>query len=284
MRLFRSTPLVLGLLVIACERGAVPDGQDSVVLPGGDTALSVEPVADGTAGAPRAGATVMVHMGAAEQGFIVAGARSAGVVTLVTRGGQLQRATVAPSGADACSPATVSAEDGAPLLPWSVALGGQGVTPVTVDSLGSLSRADSMALGRAVTRLASQLPGDSVGRFEGRAFNLETLWSMQPEGLPRTVVATLRRQIDQEASPLEERTFVVAEQSVTTGEWTVAYWERSQGLGESVEAREFLAAVVQAGRAAMLVSRDYGDGVALSMLQRRGTEWVLAWTSARRRC
>ena len=64
-----------------------------------------------------------------------------------------------------------------------------------------------------------------------------------PDG-PQVVVATLVRQINQEATPLQERTLLVAERAPSDTTFTTAYSERSYGDEETIESREVLAAVL----------------------------------------
>ena len=102
-------------------------------------------------------------------------------------------------------------------------------------------------------------------------------------------MAALIRRINQEATPLEERTFLVAMSNETAGDsaYATEYTERSSGNEETVESREVVAAVLL-GRSKQLaigLARDFGEDTAYSLLEPGAdNRWKLRWTSPRRRC
>src|SRR5205823_4134546 len=126
---------------------------------------------------------------------------------------------------------------------------------------------------------------DSAGRFTALPFTVRTMWRFEiPQG-PLVLVATLLRQINQEATPLEERTLIVAERAGTAdADFAAAYSERSYGNEETIESRDVLgAALFGANRVPTIVlERDYGDAAAFSFVERgaRGA-WRTRWTSGR---
>jgi hypothetical protein len=114
------------------------------------------------------------------------------------------------------------------------------------------------------------------------------LWRVHlPDG-GVTVVATTRRGINQEASPLEERTFVVAEpDSASSIGYSLVYFERSTGSEETVEARDLLAAVAFPAQALveLVVAHDYGNQTSYSIVERTApSRWVKRWSSRRFSC
>jgi len=158
-----------------------------------------------------------------------------------------------------------------------------------MDSLQSISLADSTSLAASVTRLASALPNDSAGRFNGLPFVVRMMWRFTVPGANEVVIATLARQINQEATPLREHTMLIAERKNTAGDTTLAraYSERSYGDEETIESLDILAAAVigDTRTPAVIVSRDFGDATAYGLLERRADgRWRASWTSARRRC
>jgi hypothetical protein len=142
-----------------------------------------------------------------------------------------------------------------------------------------------------VTRLASAIHDDPQGRFAGLPFLVRSAWQFTlPDG-HQVVVATLQRKINQEASPLEEHTLVIAERDARPGaaddSWIRQYSERSRGDEETVETRELLAAIhIGSDPAPMLVlSRDYGDRVEYGLLERdAGGNWRVRWTGTGLTC
>ena len=88
--------------------------------------------------------------------------------------------------------------------------------------------------------MASAIPNDSAGRFTGLAFVVKGLWRFNVPDGPQVVIATLVRQINQEATPLQERTLLVAERPPNDTTLTTAYSERSYGDEETIETREIL--------------------------------------------
>jgi hypothetical protein len=95
--------------------------------------------------------------------------------------------------------------------------------------------------------------------------------------------------VNQEASPQEEQTLLIAERDsgVTAGPYQLAYAERGSGREEQVATPEVLAAVRVAGSAQPLVVlvRDNEDGVVYALLERTGgRRWRVRWTSSVTRC
>jgi hypothetical protein len=182
-----------------------------------------------------------------------------------------------------------SARPGGTLAPWSVGFVGATVQPVRMDSIESLSRADSARLAAEVTRLASALGASSSDRFAGLPFTVTSLWRFRAGPGAEGVVANLVRHINQEARPLEERTLIIAERDSTRRDerFTLSYADRSQGAEETVESREVLALARSAPDAQpmLVVGRDYGDGMAFALIQRDPSgRWREKWHSPRGHC
>jgi hypothetical protein len=138
-----------------------------------------------------------------------------------------------------------------------------------------------------MNRLASALPNDSAGRFAGLPFVVRSLWRFTIPNGPLVAVASVTRQINQEATPLQEHTLLVAERATGDSSFTTAYSERSYGEEETIESRELLAgALIGVARTpALFLIRDYGDATAYGLIE-RGTSgrWTRRWTSTRRHC
>ena len=178
---------------------------------------------------------------------------------------------------------------GGALAPWSVGFVGGTVQPVRMDSIESLSRADSARLAADATRLASTLPGGGGERFTGLPFTVTALWRFRAGPGVEGLVANLVRHVNQEARPLEERTLVIAERDSSRRDerFNLAYYDRSQGSEETVESRDVLAlarAAVDA-QPMLVIGRDYGDGMAYALILRDPSgRWREKWRSARGHC
>jgi hypothetical protein len=207
-------------------------------------------------------------------------------VTLFGRNGSVQNAELpAINDTTLCATATLSAAP--PPHPWSVGFIGGVVSPIAMDSLGAISATDSAAFTVGLNRLASALPNDSAGRFNGLPFIVRSIWRFTvPQG-PQFIAGTLARSINQEATPLQERTLVVAERSPSDSSLTTVYSERSYGDEETIETREIIAAVLLGGsrNVAIVLSRDFGETVAYAVVERGDDKkWSVRWTSPRRHC
>ena len=113
------------------------------------------------------------------------------------------------------------------------------------------------------------------------------LWRVKlPDG-NTAVVAALRRQINQEDSPLQERTFIIAEtDSLESDGFSLAYAQRSSGPEETVESRELLAAVrFPSSSVEFIVAHDFGDESSYGIVERAAPrKWNLRWMSRRFSC
>ena len=297
MNHFRAWGL-LGVVVAgtACERTKAPPPVDSTAVPNTRTP-EVTAVAAGSSWDAGAGPLLLVAAASPTQAFVVVPdtASSASTlakiphpasVTLFGRGGTVQTAdlpTVTDTGA--CITATLDATP--PPRPWNIGFIGGVVAPLAMDSVESLSHADSASMVASMNRLASALPNDSAGRFSGLPFTVRSILRFAiPSGV-KVVVATLTRQINQEATPLQEHTFLIAEQPKNDTTYAKAYAERSYGEEETIESRDVLAgALVGASRnPAIILVRDYGNATAYGLLERGvDGQWHARWTSARRHC
>jgi hypothetical protein len=287
--------ILLTTVVVACERSkrvpAVDTTVESHTLPVESVGVA-QPHWD-----PAAGPLLLVAGESPTEALVVTADSASGAnalaavprpaaATLLGRGGTIQQADLEPpADASVCRPWIVAAAP--PPRPWSVGFIGGVVAPLAMDSVESLGHADSLALAVAATRLASALPNDSAGRFAGLPFTVRSLWRFSLPAGQHVLVATLQRQINQEATPLEERTLVVAERDPRDSTFHTAYAERSSGREETVESGELLSAILIGAnrRPAIVLSRDYGDAVAHSFLERADNGmWRMGWTSPRRRC
>jgi hypothetical protein len=177
----------------------------------------------------------------------------------------------------------------AALPTWSVAFAAGRTTPIAFDSIESLSRADSARLAINVAKVASALPEDTSKAFRGLPFNVRSALRFSPAPGVEAFIAEVRRSLNLEADPRQEHLLIIGERNASEpgSSFTMAYFERSSGPEESVETTDVLAIVSIAGRAtpSIILSRDFGDGVAYALLERQGSgKWTLRWTSAYAGC
>ncbi len=185
------------------------------------------------------------------------------------------------SGSEGCVDAVLQP---APSAPWGVGFVGRAPAGLHVDSVRSISRQDSTVLAAAVFRIASGVPNTPGGRFAGLPFSLVDLWRVKTADGITIVVATTKRQINQEDSPLEERTLIIAEVDAS-GALAHSYSSRSSGPEETVEGSELLAAVSFAGATQLIFSHDFGEETSYSIVERSSAAaWALRWSSRRFSC
>lgn len=297
MKQFRRTSaLVISITIFACDRAKSPPPVDSAtVKPAGvaDSAIATRV----NNWDQSAGPLLLVVADSPNRAFVVApDSASASTtlanlphpasVTLLSRSGTVQNAelpTVADSGV--CTTATLNAAP--PPRAWNVGFAGGVVSPIPVDSLESISHTDSVSLVVWLNRLASALPNDSAGRFTGLPFVVGAIWRINVPGGPQVVVANLDRRINQEASPLQERTFLVAERAPSDSALATVYSERVYGAEETIQNQDILAASLLGANKnlGLIVSRDFGDAIAYALIERDDAgRWRQRWVSARRHC
>jgi hypothetical protein len=297
IRLRRSQLFLLLVLAGACERGRPPATADTLETPRQTAVDSAHPALPARNWDKSAGPVLLVAGDSPLHALVIVpdsstiGATIADLphpasVTLFGRNGTVQNAEIpVVSDSDACAVAKLSAAP--PPRPWTVGFVGGVVSPIAMDSLPSLGRADSLDALTNMARLASAMPNDSAGRFTGLPFVVGTIWRFSIPGGPQTFIALIRRQINQEATPLQERTLIVAERSASDSTMSAVYSERSYGDEETIESRDILAAV-QFGserNVALVVSRDFGNATAFGLVERGSDgKWRARWISARRHC
>jgi len=225
--------------------------------------------------------------------FDLTGVRGARV-DFFTRAGAAGTAAVA---ADATSPSreeectswpTARLASGAPAA-WAVGFSAGHATPIPLDSIEALSRADSARLVADVARLASALPNDTAPAFRGLPFTVRSVRRFSPAPGVQALVADVRRKVNQEANPREEHILLIAERdsAQASSPWTPAYSERVADNEETIESSDVLAAVAlgPARTPSLVIGREYNEGFAYALLERAAAKrWRLRWSSAYAGC
>jgi hypothetical protein len=307
----RALPLLFALVLVGCEkRAAVPSGQSSG---GGSSSVSSAPALtwdDASAGPvlfvagsnETEAAIIFPHFTDSTLGT-VSKLDTAGIsrtkADLFARAGLIGTAVIVPKSAGvlggectAWPTARVNSLDrstGGVPGPWTVGFMTSHAVAIPMDSIASLSPADSARRAADVARVASALSNDTAPAFRGLPFEVQRAgrFSIAP-GIDG-IAAVLVRHVNEEANPREEHIFLIAERDSTHQPmaWAAAYSERSSGGEDDLETNEVLAAVrLGPGRTPTIVlSRDYGDGGAYSLIERAAAgQWRLRWSSAYTGC
>ena len=171
---------------------------------------------------------------------------------------------------------------------WTVGFVAGRAQPLAIDSLESLSGADSARLTAEVARLASLAPDDTAAAFHGIPFFVRQVGRFRTKVGTEVLVANVTRRINQEANPREEQLLLVAERDSQPGSrYAPVYHERVSGQEEAIETTDVLSAVSFGPGAtpAIVLIRDYGDGSAYALLVRALTGgWHIGWSSAYAGC
>lgn len=172
---------------------------------------------------------------------------------------------------------------------WSVGFASDRVRPVALDSVAMLTQRDSMMLVAEVSRLASSVTAPTGPSFQGLRFTAEDVHRFDAMPGVQALVAHLVRRVNQEASPQEEQTLVVAERDsgATSGPYRLAYAERTFGREEDVVSPEVLAVIrLDTGNQPLLiVAHDGNDGIGYSILERTAPRrWSVRWSSGMTSC
>ena len=212
-------------------------------------------------------------------------------LSLLSRAGTVERAraSVAEGSDTSCGEPRSVTLSPRPHKSWSIGLAGTDILALPLDSLSGLAATDSVSLVAELTRLASTLPSNAGSRFTGLPFAVRTADRFVAAPGVQAVAARLERGLNQEASPLVEELFLVAERDsgATHSALSLAWHTRVEGSEDSVDAFEVLAAVApSAGRpAALVVARDGAEGLRYMLLRRDGARhWITRWTSAKPGC
>ena len=218
---------------------------------------------------------------------------------LFTRAGEIRLGTLgdgtAPAEEEDCAgwPMLRVSSPAGTVAPWSIGLVGTRVVPIALDSMGSLSAADSSGLVAEVARLASIVPvRESATRLRGLPFSVQDVRRFQTGTRTDVVVAHVVRRVHEEANPLEERTLLIAERDSSQrpnvrGRYVIAFYQRSVGHEETLEGSEVLGAFTyrNSSRPTLVVARESEGGVRYTLIERSSARtWRVKWTSALVRC
>jgi hypothetical protein len=200
-------------------------------------------------------------------------------LTLVSPTGDVARAnaSLVVSDSQVCGEAP-TIRIGEATAAWSVGLRLRSAVTLKMDSIQALPSSDSARLVADLARLASTVTASQESRFSGLPFVVLSAHQFDVTGT-RTVVAHLVRRLPQEASPLEEHTFVLGERPARPAgdAYVLRFEQRSEGTEETADHYEVLAAV-RAGEITFLVlSREQEARTVYEILERGKIGWRVRW-------
>ena len=200
-------------------------------------------------------------------------------VTLVNASGDTTQAVVTRTDSMECGDVPMVRVGGATSGAWTAGTAGRSAALIRMDSIESLASADSAKLAADVARLASALPMPEGSRFGGLPFAVVSARRFTIDGR-EYLIAHLARRLNQEAQPLEERTFVIAERAAGAGErYAVAYHQRSEGTEDTAEHFDVLAGMRGRRSPLLLIARDQLSSTRYEVLARdAGGAWRVRWS------
>ena len=200
-------------------------------------------------------------------------------LTLLAGNGEPSAQSVVVTAADSleCGGAPVVHLSSGSFGSWAVGVA-QATGVLRTDSLESLTSRDSARLVANLAALASPLTARMETRFTGLPFRVlgARRFTFGGSGI---VAAHLVRKLPQEASPLEEHTFLVAERRAGSDSLVLTFSDRSEGTEETAEHYDLLSAVAGGPTLLLLVARDNVSGTKYQVLSRAANgSWRVQWT------
>lgn len=271
------------VLAAACSRADSPARRESAV---GTSAQTVAPAAaKATDWDTEVGALLLVPSDSDNSAIVLypgpddESLPASASVTLLNPSGDTARAVVTRTDSLECGDAPMVRLDGASSGVWSAGTVGRGAPTIRMDSIESLAAADSAKLAADIARLASGLPMRDSSRFAGLPFAVVAARRFSFGGRD-IIVAHLARRLNQEAQPLEERTFVVAERATgsNSDRYSVSYHQRSEGTEDTAEHFDVLAGMRGRNGPILLIARDQLASTRYEILERDNNgAWRVRW-------
>lgn len=170
---------------------------------------------------------------------------------------------------------------------WRVGLVRGNVKVIALDSIGSLSSADSATLAASLAQSAATLPVSADPVFRRLPFRVRSAYTFRLDSTD-VVIADVVRSLNEEANPRIEDLFLIGERPIgATGKYTIGYYNRIAGAEETIQATDILAAVEMraSSRPAVIVNVESEEGTQLGFIERVGPgQWRYTWRSAYTDC
>lgn len=197
---------------------------------------------------------------------------------LLAPGGDTVRVRVGVSTGDSahCGDAPIIHLAPATPLLWSVGFSDAAARPMRSDSLESLSAPDSLLYSTEAPRLASAVSARMSTRLSGLPFALTALRRVR-FGDTTIIAAQLSRRVNQEANPVEERTFIIAERDGSSP-FATAHSSRSEGTEDTAAHYDLLGAFKTPSSIYLILTTDTLSGSTIEILERSAAGWRVRWT------
>lgn len=170
---------------------------------------------------------------------------------------------------------------------WRVGFASGHARAIVLDSIEAMSSVDSAALAASLAQTAATLPIASDPTFRGVPFRVRSAYTFRVDSVG-VVIADIIRSVNEEANPRLEYLLIIGERPLgARGQYSLAYYERTAGAEESIQATEALTGVSIGvrKRPAIVVNIEYDDGAKLGLIERTGPgQWQATWTSAYTDC
>ncbi len=167
---------------------------------------------------------------------------------------------------------------------WQAGFKTGAAVSIPLDSLETVTPADSVSITTELARLASALPASNDPAFQGLPFSVRKAYRTKQN----TLVGDIVRKINEEANPREEHLLLIAEPNPSDrAHYVTVFHSRAAGSEEAVRTSEVLAAVqfVRNKRAALVVSFGYENGNRAALIERMSNNsWKVTWRSAYTGC
>ena len=170
---------------------------------------------------------------------------------------------------------------------WQIGLKPGVASPIPLDSVESMTSADSTFLTTELARLASALPASNDPAFQGLPFSVRKAYRSKSGPVPM-LVGDIVRKINEEANPREEHLLIIAEPDASDrSHYATAFHSRAAGSEEAVRTSDLLAAIqfLKHKRVGLLVSFEYENGSRIALIEHVATNsWRVTWRSAYTGC
>ncbi len=170
---------------------------------------------------------------------------------------------------------------------WQVAFASGAARAIPLDSIESLSSADSASLAASLAETVATLSIASDPTFRRLPFRVRYAYATHSDSI-EIVVADIVRALNEEANPRIEHIFLVGERPADNrGKFTVGYYSRTAGAEEKTQATEVLAALAigSSRRPGFVINVASDEGARFGLIERTGpAEWRPLWWSAYTGC
>jgi hypothetical protein len=174
---------------------------------------------------------------------------------------------------------------GSPSSSWRIGFEKDRASGIPLDSMESMTRADSTRITSVVLGIVKSLRTSSDSVFSGIPYSIRKGYRiLLPTGT--VLVAEVVRKINEEANPREEHELVLAE-DVGGGRYKSGFYVRSAGSEETLETVQLLAVVRlrASDQPVIILTFDYEDGGKIGLLERLSSiNWQVTWKSAYSGC